>query len=231
MRVNELKVLFVGDCSNVAAGLAKGLEGLGATVSYVQRSLRCPDRPTDLVFYDDYDVVHLSYPFHLWKTRFAFKGRHLVLHWHGSDARNYFAGWPVKKFLRGRADVNLLSTIDLNYWIPEGEHFLGCVDTSVFRPMPEIKKRDGVLEWGRGSKGPWIPHNQVPYLLNQFREARVFPGKSLNPRLVSVSALEAAACGLRVLDHPYMTRKWVVENAGLDAAAKRLLGVYEKVID
>jgi len=224
-----LRVLFAGDCANVAANLARGLEGRGVSVSYVQKSLRDPDRPSDVVLYDKYDIVHVSYPFHLWKARLALKARHLVLHWHGSDARNYFVGWPVKKFLRERAEVNLVSTVDLNYWIPEGKHFLGCVDTSVFRPMPEVKKKKGLLEWGRGRSSVWIPHLQLPYYLNQFRAVEVFPSHGLSPKLVSVSALEAAACGLRVRHHPYMTRKWVIENAGVEAAASRLLGVYAGV--
>jgi len=196
-------------------------------VQYIQRSLKDPDRPNDLVFYKKYDVVHLSYPFHLWKLRWAFKSDFLVLHWHGSDARNYFAGWPVKKFLRDRTSLSLLATIDLNYWIPEGKHFLGCVDTSVFKPMPEIKKSDRVLEWGKGFPSPRLPHSQVPEFLNGFKEAIVQP-RGVSRKLVSVSALEAAACGLRVRDHSYMTRKWVEDNASVDVAAKRLLGVYEE---
>lgn len=224
-----MKVLLLGDCANVAANLTKGLKRRSIQTDYFQKSLEHPDIPNDKL-QKQYDIILLSYPFHLWKLLALHKLDYdkLVLLWHGSDARLWYRRWWLKTWLRRTADASVLSTADLSMWIPEGTWIGQAIDTDVFKPMKQIKKKKEVLLWGKGYLSPNLPHSQVPVFLNEYKKAKVVPSWG-GFHFITVSLLEALACGLEVEGHEEKDRGWVIKNYGIDVVTDRLVRVFERL--
>jgi len=108
------------------------------------------------------------------------------------------------------------------------------IDTDLFDiSIPMEKRKEALLVLNNRSK-PGIPHNEMPMFYNQYQRVGVdLNGYNespsvISPLLVSVSGMEAAACGCRVEHHPYMNRQWVLENASIGSQTERLLGVYKE---
>jgi len=230
--MQKLKVLMLDNIASVPWNLKKGLEAEGHLCHILfdksgedhKRYLDGVSTPESEIL-DSYDIVHLHYPYHLWKLKYVFRGRRLILHWHGSDARVWWRGFLVKWCLKRIANAQLYSTPDI------GENvFLGCTDTDKFKPMsPGMAPRGKIAVWGCGIKHR-VPREGVPKYLNRYEEWTMYPADNLSPELISIIALEAAACGCKITHHPYMNRKWILENASIPAATKRILKIYEKVL-
>jgi hypothetical protein len=52
--------------------------------------------------------------------------------------------------------------------------------------------------------------------------AYIYVGGGLDPHLLSVTSMEAAACGTRSIFHPWMTRDWVVKHASIESQSDKL---------
>ncbi len=146
------------------------------------------------------------------------KNKTIVLHYHGSRIRN---NWKKRKKFWVKADVILVSTKDLLDKAPEHVKYLpNPIDTDIFKVYKEVKKRKKValyvyahypmehLEWPKkvaknfglklyihDRKRKPIPHKKLPLLLNLFE---FLIDRNYIPSL-SKTALEALACGLKVI--------------------------------
>ena len=171
-----------------------------------------------------------------------------VYGWHGSDARKFCTTVPKTTFsllyyklMKSIPSYHLYSTIDLRWYInhlfndDKPKQLLRTpVNTSVFKPIVNYEDRPyRLLIWGKGSlsSGEFIPHNKVPNLLNKYKEVTCYPNDGIDPHIVSVSAMEAAACGCKVTHHPYMNRDWVVKNASIQSQTNRLEKIYKELLN
>jgi hypothetical protein len=57
----------------------------------------------------------------------------------------------------------------------------------------------------------------------------VLPKWPLSPYLLSVSAIEAIASGVKVVRHPYKDRQWALDNASIPATTDMLLQQYSSI--
>ena len=148
-----MRYLFLDDCANVTANIVKGLRAKGMKADYINRSMGDnADIPSNkLKIGEHYDVVVISYPYHVWKLMYYWlvKPGKLVVFWHGSDAKQYHKRKPIKDYLRKKADLNVTSSHYLLDIIPEAKWLGQCLDTEMFKPMKDIKKREEVFEWGK----------------------------------------------------------------------------------
>ena len=127
---------------------------------------------------------------------------------------------------------HLYSTIDLRWWlrkIPDDkkELFICPVDIDVFKPMDT--NRNGNIVFRGGGKSiehHRVPHSKMPSYLNQYETVDVFNADGLDDKLLSVLTLEAASCGCRVNQFPWMNRQWVIDNASVRGQTERLLNIY-----
>lgn len=248
-----MKILMIGNICRSGWYLKKGLEELGHEVILICEKHKCLEGEGDFPLtwtgwkniknqIGKVDIVHIHSPNFkkiLYASQFIKKSK-LIFHWHGSDLRHPIKRFPLEhRTLMRLADYNLYSTFDLQWFIKRldknalCQHFRAPVDTEMFKPMvPWEDRAREKLVWGKGAltKEQFIPHNKVPEMLNQYKYVECYPNDGVSPHLVSVSAMESASCGCKVVHHPYMNRQWVIENAGIKAQALKLLKVYHKVL-
>lgn len=148
--------------------------------------------------------------------RMAYKHKPLVMHYHGSRIR---FKWRERRTFWQFADAVLYSTKDLAEGAPsDAMYFPNPVDTELFRPVPECLKQpcsalsmdkdlDRVLAEKYAEKyglkltvqALGVPHCEMPRLLSRFEyyidTKRIEGGHGL-----SKTALEALACGVKVID-------------------------------
>lgn len=232
---------MVGNTAFVGENLKKGLEELGMNVTLIkEKELRWfKNKRID----NHFDIVHIHSPNFkkfLYIKKFVIqnllKGKpKIIIHNHGSDLRLKYKMFPCYTFMFFIGDYFLYSTIDLAWWLrtiikdDDKEYFICPVDTDVFKPIN--KCREGILMWGKKySKGRNIPHDEIPDMLNKYAEVSCYPSYGLSPYLVSVSALEAGSCGCKVTHHPYMDRKWIMDNASIVVQCKKLYNIYNRVV-
>lgn len=229
---------MVGEAAFVGENLTKGLRKMGHTVVF-DNDLHWSQLFRKKYGKQFFDIVHIHSPNFkklgiVW--RYLSKAK-LVCHWHGSDLRHPYKAFPVYHLLKRIADFHLYSTIDLRWWlrrVPDDKKmlFICPVDTTVFRDYGTEKK--GVVTFSGGGKSfkvHRVKHENMPDYLNQYAVVNVHNADGLDDGLLSVIAMEAAACGCFVPQLPWLNRKWVVENADVDLQTKKLLEVYRRVLE
>lgn len=252
---------MLGNTGNVGVNLKKGLMGLGHNVVlcfnphvvYDNEWVDYPLSYRNFWFHNgldlnSFDIIHINAP-DMMKFLFCWLQilkRHsspkIVMHWHGSNLRypfNFIFQPFFTNVCKHLGDFHLYSSIDLCFYLRNISDdckmlFLCPVDTDVFKPMIPLKCRPfDKLVWGKGrvGKDSWIPHGDVPVLLNQYRTVETYPDLGVSPFMMSVSALEAGSCGCRVVHHPYLTRRWVLGNASVESQSRLLEGIYKHLLE
>ncbi len=166
-----------------------------------------------------FDVIHVhSLDKIVPLFKLIYPSKPLILHYHGSDIRNK---WELKKKIWKKADLILVSTPDLLSGAPENVVYLpNPVDTELFRPVHGSKNPNSalyIIKRQAGERIDWayevaeklgleltiidrvaspIPHIELPRFLNRFE---YYIDRKHIPSL-SKTALEALACGLKVVN-------------------------------
>lgn len=237
-----MKVLMLGNTCSVGYDLSRGLKQLGAGVTTVWDSVSShtkhfdgePD--TQLTWKpipkNYFDIIHIHYP-DLKKYNAIRKLTYdkLICHWHGRDLK---LNKTIARYFLKKADFHLYSTIDLAYYLrsvkrDKQEHFLNPVDIDKFYPYLMDKPFCTLLMDNDARNQRDIPTHYMNKFYNQYQEVEIFPRDNMSVRLVSKTALECAAAGLKVKHHPYMTRGWILENASIEVRALKLLDIYRKL--
>lgn len=238
-----MKILMISTTPPVGQTLRRGLEALGHRVVIVDDPSPFDDamKPEYHMswsvslrrrFGDGYDVVHVHSP-NLKKFLLAYpyvkRGVPMVCHWHGSDLRIWTRSFPVRRWFMRHAKMNLYSTNDLAWWVHGRKMLLNCpVDCEMFKPGEE--PGHGTVVFNGGGKAfndHRILHENMPEYLQGYSMADIHNAMGLDDTLLSIIALECSACGLKVVQFPWMTRDWVLENASLPVIAKKVEQVYE----
>ncbi len=203
---------------------------------------------------NEYDVLHIH---SVWGIILLAPLKPKILEFHGDDVRHKPTMYRWVHRLSTALFVNLygwhhkiyVSTPDLLKDVPNGVWLPNIVDTEHFKPMPELRVPNSALycsawyESGEHAKlyaqknnlqltildrrgGDWIDHRNFPKYLNQFE---YYIDRKEIPSL-SKTALEALACGLKVLD-------WKGElNEGLplehtpEIAVSKVMKIYEEAL-
>ena len=175
-------------------------------------------------------------------------GKPLVLHYHGTDIEGR---WAEKKGRWRRADFVAVSTQNLLEGAPPSAvHIPNPVDTDLFRwtgvpraPNSALSFRYGMdaeagaLASKLGLELTWVerwsvPHGKMPDLLSKFCyyiDLRRPPGHS-EARSVGKAALEALACGCRVVDWSGRVFEGLPPENDPGIVASRWHDVYESLI-
>lgn len=249
---------MIGSCPPVGQTLKKGLEQAGHSVTLVDDPSVFDDdvkaeyplkwslglrkgfgddypRPDGKLEIPRYNVVHVHSP-NLKKCLLAYPyvraGVPLVCHWHGSDLRLFWKSWPAKQWCIKHAKMNIYSTCDLAWWLRDSpKRLINCpVNCDVFKPGETAG--DGLVTFDGGAKAfrtHRVPHKEMPEYLRRYQFASIHNAMGLDDNLYSIIAFEAAACGLIVLQFPFMNREWVLSNASIPVITKQLLQVYKEV--
>jgi glycosyltransferase involved in cell wall biosynthesis len=161
-----------------------------------------------------FDIIHVHsldklVPF----LKILYPGKPVILHYHGNDIRNK---WSLKRKYWSKADAILYSTPDLlNHETPKLAVYLpNPVDTDLFHKFPDTfrKSRTALafkyhLDIDKANSYAKkyglsieflernIPHNKMPEILNKYE---YYIDQTQIPSL-SKTALEALACGLKVI--------------------------------
>ncbi len=178
----------------------------------------------------------------------VFPTKPVVLHYHGSVIRNR---WNQRKRYWSQADAIIVATEDLLNGAPECAVYLpNPVDTQLFRPMPRLRRKGWALymysedpklktglERARSIAREWglklvvwhrrlkpIPHLAMPWFLNHFE---YFIDHAWVPAL-SKNALEALACGLKVVRWDGKVLEGLPPSHKPEAVVKRLVQIYYK---
>lgn len=141
----------------------------------------------------------------------------VVMHYHGTDIENR---WEEKKPRWSRADYVAVSTPNLLEGAPkDAVHVPNAVDTDIFKPLGRGKQGSAVsFHYGMDGEADkaarqlgltltwldrWsVPYSQMPAMLSEYEyyiDMRR-PPDHIPARSVGRAALEALACGLKVVD-------------------------------
>ncbi|OYT40833.1 MAG: hypothetical protein B6U89_00790 [Desulfurococcales archaeon ex4484_58] len=199
-----------------------------------------------------YDIVHIhSLDKLVPLLKIIDPRKKIVLHYHGSDIRGK---WHIRKKYWKYADKILVATPDLLKDAPPSTSYLpNPVDTELFMPLPGLKSRRTALfiygkhekfvksiEWAKELARKYslklyihnrdenpIPYRRMPYLLNRFE---YFIDHRFVPAL-SLTALEALACGLKVFRWDgKIIDKLPEEHLPLNVI-KRLWNIYREILE
>ena len=204
---------------------------------------------------NQYDIIHIH---SIYGVCYIMPFKHKVVEFHGDDIRKapsmYWRIKPLRAKLfakcfgfRNKVYVStpdLLSEVPGSVWLPN------IVDTEHFKPMPEIQRNpvgalycsmwyeDGshakdfvtkhnlcltVLE---RDKNAWVDHRKFPAYLNQF--TYYIDRKEIHS--LSKTALEALACGLKVVDWQGNVVTGLPSCHKPEVVAKQSIKIYEDVL-
>jgi hypothetical protein len=200
----------------------------------------------------DYDVVHIHTIYKIIPDlRKKYKSKKLVLHYHGSEARDRQGG-PLRAEAEGKADAVLGSTADLKDFAGNIVHVPNPVDTEHFTSGTGPNSRAFTIRTTRGDT-QWvldylksknidlqvevvdreanpIPYAQVPAFLKQYGvyvDIKYIDGTLLHA--MSKTGLESLACGLSVLDHELRYATGLPEEHRSEVAAGKVLRIYDTI--
>ena len=129
--------------------------------------------------------------------------------------------------------MNLYSTNDLAWWL-QGvpKRLLLCpVDTELFKPARTSGEGSVTFDGGAQAYGMHrVPHSNMPMYLQRFDTANIHNAMGLDDTLYSIIAFEAAACGLKVEQFPWMTRDWVLQHSSMTVIAEQLENIYKEIL-
>jgi len=197
-----------------------------------------------------YDIVHVHYfdkilPY----LKLLYPGKPVVMHYHGDDIRNK---WKLRSKYWRKSDAILYSTLDLSEAdTPKHAMYLpNPVDIDIFHPclrkpepqtafhlsynadvLAQTLARDHGLkltihDWKTEGR---IPHRKLPEILCNYEyyiDARRSPDQALLRVPLSKTALEALACGLKVITWSGSTAHELPPENHPEEAAKRVFSIY-----
>jgi hypothetical protein len=200
-----------------------------------------------------YTLIHLhSFDRLLPWLRRLYPKKPVVLHYHGSDIRGR---WREKAPLWRQADGLLVSTPDLLEGAPEDARYLpNPVDTSIFKPSHKAERVERLalhfntgypwsredLEWARrvaarlqlklqliDRQAQPIPYLELPHILSSAE----YLIDRRRIRSLSLVALQALACGVKVIDW----REEVVEGLPQEheplQVARQTCDIYRELVE
>lgn len=173
----------------------------------------------------------------------------LVIHYHGSEIRGK---WDARSKYWSIADIIMVSTPDLLEGAPSRAIYLpNPVDTLMFRPKPKLRRKNTALyiikhqegedlEWPKkiaermnlkltmlDRKKTPIPYLMLPDFLNKFE---YYIDRNYIPSL-SKTALEALACGLKVIRWDEKIISGLPEEHKPENVISRLCEIYSVASD
>jgi hypothetical protein len=266
-----MKILHIWDQAGVACVLAKYHRRIGHEVRILKRAGYDPfgisqfyhepllemDGKTFLKYAimeaRNYDVVHVHTLYKIIPDlRKKYRDRKLVLHYHGSEARNRQSD-PVKVEAESKANVIIGSTADLKEFVEDIVHLPNPVDTEHFAPhgagsngkaftfrtprgdtqwvLDYLKHNDIDLrvEVIDREANP-IPYAKLPAFLNQYGtciDIKYIDGMLLHA--LSKTGLESLACGLYVLNHELKRIEGLPDEHKPDTVANKVLEMYQAI--
>lgn len=244
-----MNVLMIGNTASVGWNLVKGITDTDINVTFVGNHKDFLSGTYDYILsWKDFlhknygktkfNIIHIQSPNlkKLGAIQRYMKNAKLVCHWHGSDLRIPRKAFPVYKYLKKHGDYHLYSTVDLRWWlrtIPEDqkERFICPIDTEQFKPMGEKTNNNILIQGGGGGYSNYrIIHDDMPKFISQYKTASI-NDKDFDNNLLSVMALEAASCDVKVKEYPWMDREWVIENASIKSQTPKIIKIYERLIN
>lgn len=199
----------------------------------------------------NYDLIHIHSLDKMVKfSKIIFPRKKVVLHYHGTDIRGK---WDEKRKYWKLADMIIVSTPDILEGAPEGTIYLSNpVDTDLFKPIPSLRKKntalfvlirkpssEGNLEWAEKTAKDMdleltildrdnapVPYEELPEYLNKF-EYFIDRKKILS---LSKTALEALACGLKVIRWDDKVVDSLPEEHRQENVVKHLKEIYMQVV-
>jgi len=197
-----------------------------------------------------YNIIHVhsAYRFvRYFKRLYPYKK--VVMHFHGEDVR--LAGWDNLKEILEKADLILISTPDMLDGAPSNVFWLpNPVDTEHFKPIPSLRnagtavyfvkhqrgedtnwpkkvaKRYGLKLYVHDRKINPITYSQMPIFLNAFE---YYIDRNYIPSL-SKTALEALACGLKVITWNDEVVQKLPEEHNPVKVVRKLWSLYQKLV-
>lgn len=265
-----MKILHIWDQAGVACILAKHHRRMGHKVTILKRAGYDPFGISK--FYNepllemdgkaflkhalkearDYDVIHVHTLYKIIPDlRKKYRDKKLVLHYHGSEARDKQDD-PLKKEAESKADVILGATDDLGVFVDNIVYVPNPVDTEHFTPGSSQNDRAFAIKTPRSDtqwvlaylksnnidmqievidreKSP-ISYAQIPVFLKQYNtciDVKYIDGKLL--RSMSKTGLESLACGLSVIDYELKHVGGLPEKHRPEAVANKVLGIYNTI--
>lgn len=200
----------------------------------------------------DYDVVHVHTIYKIMPDlRKKYRDKKLVLHYHGSEARDRQGG-PLRAEAESKANAVLGSTADLKDFAGGIVHVPNPVDTEHFTSGAGPNGRAFTIRTTRGDT-QWvldylksnnidlqvkvvdreaspIPYSKVPAFLKQYGvyvDIKYINGTLLHA--MSKTGLESLACGLSVLNHELKYVEGLPEEHRSEVAAGKVLGIYDTI--
>lgn len=208
-----------------------------------------------LKFSQSYDIVHthaLSYRLFFNVDVFALKAlkRKVIVHLHGTEIRESHNRLSTKLALE-MCDQVLTSTLDLLSYRPDAIWLPVPIDP-VFKPLGNPRRYGKALYFRKpyesGKKrsireecerkgleltilSGFIPHSRMPSFLNQFEYFFDQTTFRVPLPVMSKMALEAMACGCKVIrwDGLVKNPEKILRNHDLNAVIRKLIKIYECV--
>lgn len=255
--MQKLKILIIGNTTSSGHNLQQGLLKYHndkierVDLVFKESQTLTGFSNSDLLVPEEYDIVLYSYPFfktYLKYYKYITKSKVLICWWRGSDLRLLKWGNPITTFLYRsiqslfiswifkRADYHLYSTYDLRWFlrsVPNHKklHAFQIIDTEIFKDLNYIS-RNGTVYFENGSRNRNlnINHNSMPEYLNKYKFAEVVPAESIDPNILSVTALECLACGLIVKYHEDKNRDFVINHCSIKVRSKEMLDLFLKFV-
>lgn len=201
-----------------------------------------------------YDILHVH---SMWSIVFFVPFKPKLYEFHGDDVRvkpsmySWFRRLPARLFVNvfGWNRKLVVSTPDLLSCVPGSVWLPNIVDTEHFYPMPELRVKGSALycsmwyENGEHAikyakdnglhltvlerkKNDWVDYREFPKYLNQFE---VFIDRK-EIHSLSKTALEALACGLKVVDWEGNEHVGLPVNHLPDVVTENCLKLYREVL-
>jgi len=194
------------------------------------------------------DIVHVhsldrAVP---WLKRLT-RGKPLIMHYHGTDI---LGRWEEKRTLWERADMVAYSTPNLAEGAPSAAvHVPNPVDTDLFHPYDSPREAGAAvtirygsdaeveaLAVSRGLKLRWLergtPHSELPghfSACEYFIDFRRPPGFESPVRSLGKAALEALACGCKVIDWSGTVLEGLPRENRPEEVAGLWIGYYDRL--
>jgi|Deesub1362B_J571_1020462.scaffolds.fasta_scaffold07581_2 hypothetical protein len=197
-----------------------------------------------------YDIIHVhSLDEIVPLLKKIYRKKPVVLHYHGTDIRNL---WKEKSNRWSKADLLLVSTPDLLERAPKHAIYLPSpIDTDLFKPLRlhndntalyiEYNARDlaefyaekyGLKLTIHDRSSDPIPYSQMSKFLNEFSwyiDTRRDKNGNLLKNL-SKTALEALACGLKVIEWDGKILNELPDNHKPEQVVKKLRDLYLEIL-
>ena len=202
-----------------------------------------------------YDIVHLhDRDILIPALKTIYPRKPVIIHYHGSKIRS---SWKKRRKYWKYADRILISTTDLYEGAPEGVvHIPNPVDTTLFFPVNDVSPdgeavyfkydaddiaRELAKELGMKLtindkyKNP-ISYENMPNFLRRFKVLidvkRDFKGNILcQNEVMSKTALEAIACGLKVVNSSGTITEKLPEDHLPQNVSEKIYGIYMEVVN